>query len=263
MRIDADVPTAVQPSTDTDGLENSRSIFSDFKLYMLRRPAIATLIRFSSRAEREDYTLRIKQRLGISVDEYRVLNIHKIEVDTPVRYLFEEIMRWHGDAPCWPNHIATVDRMDKTREHIRILLLGGLRRLTGGRWPLAHGLGTLFKLEALRIQPVPDGADFDNARYVLYECHGGYPIGVFSIYVRSSIAEQGETGATQAFMAVGFNFYGRRWWPGIRLVSRLWEGIHNRVTANVLNRFKQLCETRFREMTAGDGAGPLQEQPRP
>ena len=257
------MPTAVQPSTNVDRLADSRSVLSDLELYFLRRPAIPTLIRFSSEAEREDYTFRIKQRLGISVDEYRVLNIHTIGIDAPVRHVFEEIMRWRGDAPCWPNHIATVDHMDRTREHVRILLLGGLRRLTGGRWPLAHGLGTLFKLDALRIQPVPDGADFDNARYLLYECHGGYPIGVFAIYARSSIAEQGETGATQYFNAVGFNFYGRRWWPGIRLVSRLWEGIHNRVMANVMNRFKQLCETRFRDTVAGDGAGPLQERARP
>jgi hypothetical protein len=256
------VATAVQTSPDVDGLVSSRSILSDFKLYFLNRPAIPTRIRFSSEEEREDYTVRIKQRLGISVDDYRVLNIHQIGIDAPVKYVFEEIMTWHGDAPCWPNHIATVDRLDGSREHVRILLLGGLRRVTGGRWPLAHGLGTLFKLDALRIQPVPDAANFDNARYLLYECHGGYPIGIFSVYARSSIAEQGESGATQAFMAVGFNFYGLWWWPGIRLVSKLWEGIHNRVTANVMNRFKQLCETRFREMADGTSE-PLQGQSRP
>ena len=251
---------AAQPNLDVAGLASSRSILSDLALYFLHRPAIPTLIRFASEADREDYTFRIKQRLGINVDEYRVLNIHKIGIDAPARYVFEELMRWRGNAPSWPNHIATVDRIDRTREHVHILLLGGLRRLTGGRWPLANGLGTLFKLDALRIQTVPDAADFDNARYMLYECHGGYPIGVFAVYVRSSIAEQEETGATQYFMAVGFNFYGRRWWPGIRLVSWLWEGIHNRVTANVMNRFKQLCETRFQEVEAGDGAGMLEER---
>ena len=94
----------------------------------------------------------------------------------------------------------------------------------------------------------------DNARYLLFECRGGYPIGIFSIHARSSVTAQGETDATQVFMVVGFNFYGVQWWPGVRVFNKLWEAVHNRVTANVLNRFKQLCETRFRNITAGRGS---------
>jgi len=223
---------------DADALVASRSILSDLRFYFLARPPIPTLIRFTSEEEREDYTLRIQQRLGISVRDYRVLNIHKIGIDAPVSLVFEEILSWDGDAPCWPNHIAKVDRLDEAQRHIRILLLGGL--------------GTLFRLEARRTRRVPDAADFDNARYVLFDCSGGYPIGIFAIYARSAIPEQGESETSQVFMAVGFNFYGLRWWPGVRVVKSLWEVVHNRVTANVMNRFKQLCETKFRSLTSGE-----------
>ena len=69
---------------------------------------------------------------------------------------------------------------------------------------------------AAQLKPfaeAPSPSDLDNARYVLYKCRGGYPIGIFSVYVRSSIAQEGETEATQVFMVVGFNFYGREDWP--------------------------------------------------
>lgn len=39
----------------------------------------------------------------------------------------------------------------------------------------------------------------------------------------------------------------------VRLVRPIWEWVHNRVTAHVLNRFKALCEARFEELTAGPG----------
>jgi hypothetical protein len=239
---------------DADALVTSRSILSDLRIYFLARPPIPTLIRFASEEEREDYTLRILQRLGISVRDYRVLNIHKIGIDAPVSVVFEEILSWDGGAPCWPNHIATVDQLDEARRHIRILLLGGM--------PLfGQGLGTLFRLEATRTRRVPDAADVDNARYILFECSGGYPIGIFAIYARSGIPEQGETETSQVFMSVGFNFYGLRWWPGVRVVKCLWEVVHNRVTANVMNRFKRLCETKFLNLTSGEFSPRLAPAP--
>jgi hypothetical protein len=224
---------------------------SGIRLFFLTRPPIPTLIRCSAEEDREDYTVRIQQRLGIDVRDYRVLNIHRIGVDAPVSYVFDEILAWDGETPAWPNRIATVEQMDARREHIRIVLLGGLKQLFGNGKLFAHGLGTLFKLEAVRVKRVPDAEEMDNARYLLFDCHGGYPIGIFSIYARSSTAAQGETDATQVFMVDGFNFYGVRWWPGVRVFNRLWEAVHNRVTNNVLNRFKQLCETRFLNVTAG------------
>jgi hypothetical protein len=73
--------------------------------------------------------------------------------------------------------------------------------------------------------------------------------------VRSSIAARDETALSQVFLAVGFDFWGLRGWPvighALRPVHRVWEGVHNRVTANVLNRFKQLCEWRFERLQAG------------
>lgn len=105
----------------------------------------------------------------------------------------------------------------------------------------------LFYLNSIRIKHVPDAFDFDNARYLLYRCSGGYPIGIFSMYVRSSIAEMGETAQSQLLFAVSFNFYGKEKQAN-KLVNRLWEGIHNRVTENVLNRVKQLSEWRIDKM---------------
>jgi hypothetical protein len=83
--------------------------------------------------------------------------------------------------------------------------------------------GRLFRLTIRKRQSVPDPTNFDNARYLVFECSGGYPI---------------------VIMAVGFNFYGRRDWPRIGIVNRAWEAIHNRVTGNVLNEFKHDCESR-------------------
>ena len=68
----------------------------------------------------------------------------------------------------------------------------------------------------------------DNARFLLYECSGGYPIGIFTIYVRSSIANQQETEQSQLFMMVGFNFYGKENWSKANLFNRIWESIHDR-----------------------------------
>ncbi|MCL7971961.1 MAG: hypothetical protein M8866_07735, partial [marine benthic group bacterium] len=95
------------------------------------------------------------------------------------------------------------------------------------------------------VRRVPADSDLDNARYFLWDCSGGYPIGIFSVFARSPIAERGEGEPTQLFFAVGFNPHGRQFLSGIRPVRRTWELIHNRVTGNVLNRFKRLCEAEF------------------
>ena len=100
-------------------------------------------------------------------------------------------------------------------------------------------------MTALNIQKTPAHFDFDNARFLLYECSGGYPIGVFSMYVRSSIPERGEKEMSQLFMMVGFNFYGSEKLSKLNIVNNPWQAIHNRVTSNTMCRFKQLCEWRF------------------
>jgi hypothetical protein len=230
----------------------SRGLFSDIRIFFLHKPMIPTLIRFDSKSGRENYSQRIIQRLGTSVDKYTVLNIHKIGIEAPARYVFEELLNWKGDSTCWPNHIAKVERIDDRLEHIRIFLLGK-RKYPFGFKNSFLGLKyiPLFNLDELKFNHLPHPSDFDNARYLLYKCSGGYPIGIFAIYTRSSIADQQEKEQTQLFMVVGFNFYGRENPPVIRIINRIWEKAHNRVTANVMNRFKQLCEWRFQKIQEG------------
>lgn len=231
----------------------SKGVLSDIRFFLLHKPVIPTLIEFRSDAERENYTQRIMQRLEISVDDYAILNIHRIGIDAPVRYVFEELLNWDGDSTCWPNYIAKVERINDRIESIQIFL-SGKKKYPPGFKKSFFGLKyiPLFNLNAIKIQHLPDPADFDNARYFLYQCSGGYPIGIFSIYVRSPISDQHEVEQAQLFFVVGFNFYGKRDWPkNHHIFNKSWEKIHNRVTANILNRFKQLCEWRFQKVRQG------------
>jgi hypothetical protein len=221
----------------------TRSLLADIRAYFVQKGSIPTLVDFRSDEVRKDYTRRIAQRVGIDVSQYSVLNIHRIGIDAPVRYVFEEIVRWRGDSPYWPG--------GRSRD-VRVVLLGQsigglLASVTAGH------LGPLFRMHLRTARAVPGDGDVDNARYFLWDCTGGYPIGIFSVFARSAIAARGEVEPTQLFFAVGFNPHGRRILSGIRPVRRTWEAIHNRVTTNVLNRFKLLCEAGFeaeREGTA-------------
>lgn len=238
----------------------TRNLIADLRHYFIHRPAIPTLVEFETGEVREDYTQRIAQRVGIDVSQYSVLNIHRIGIDAPVRYVFEELVRWRGDSPYWPNHVATLEIMEGRPEDVRVVLLG---RSTGGWLGSVSGgrLGTLFEMHARTVRQVPGDSDMDNARYLLWDCSGGYPIGIFSVFARSAIASRNESEPTQLFFAVGFNPYGRRFLSNVRPVRRTWEAIHNRVTSNVLNRFKSLCEAGFRATRQGEvfrsgGEGP-------
>ena len=225
----------------------SRSVYTDIKYFLLHKPEKETQIKFNSHEERDDYNFRITQRIGIDPNRYTVLNVHKIGVDAPVSYIFNELVRWNGDSSCWPNHIAKVDRVEDNLEEIRILPFGWekypfkfMKSFFGMK------IIPLFLLNAIRIKSIPDNFDFDNARYILYECSGGYPIGIYTMYVRSSIPEMGETAQSQLIFVVGFNFYGKEDWQKHRkLINKIWEKMHNRVTSNVLNRMKQLSEWRI------------------
>jgi hypothetical protein len=236
-----------------DGLpEKSRGIWSDSWRFLLRRPVISTLIDSSSETAREKYSQRIKQRLGVSVKDYAILNIHRIGIEAPAAYVFEELLEWNEVARCWPGHIAKLERIEGGLEHIDVLLFGRRKPLLGLKSKLfGLNVAPLFRMEVIKRQVAPSPSDVDNARYLLYKCRGGYPIGIFSLYVRSSIAQDGETEETQVFMVVGFNFYGRKDWPRTHIINRVWELIHNRVTSNVLNRLKRLCEVRMQESAAG------------
>jgi hypothetical protein len=232
--------------------DRSRGIWSDSWRFLLRRPETRTLIDSSSEAGRAKYCRRIQERLGISVEDYSILNIHRIGIEAPAAYVFQELLDFEEVARCWPGHIAKLERTEGGLERINVLLFGRHRPLIGLKSRL-FGLNAapLFKMEAVKLQQVPSPAAIDDGRYVLYRCRGGYPIGIFCLYVRSSQAEEGETEETQVFLVVGFNFYGRKDWPETHIVNRVWELVHNRVTANVLNRLKRLCEDRVQEGAVG------------
>lgn len=221
----------------------SSGVLSDIRFFLLQKPQIKTYIKFKSNEERQYYTDRIIQRLGVNVERYKVMNVHQIGINVPPRYSFEELLNWNGDSTCWPNHIAQVSRINNRLENIHIYLFGKRR--------LWFGLSPLFDLDAIKIQKVPETYDFDNARYLLYKCSGGYPIGIFYMYVRSPVAEQNEVEPSQLFFVVGFNFYGKENISRISLINKIWEAIHNRVTTNTMNRFKQLCEWRFNKLQKG------------
>jgi len=227
----------------------SKGVLSDISFFFLNTPTTPTLIRFQSKSEKHNYSQRIKQRLGINAEEYGILNIHQIGINAPVKYIFEELLKWNGDSTCWPNYIAKVDRVNNKLENIRIFLFGKTKYPFG----LKNGIFglkfiPLFNLSSIRFQLVPDSVDFDNARYLLYKSSGGYPVGFFSMYVRSPISEQQETEQTQLFLLVGFNFYGYKDWSKGNIINKIWEWIHDRVTANIMNRFKQLCEWKFEKI---------------
>lgn len=228
----------------------STGILSDIRFFLLNKPEISTKIMFHSEEERMQYTKSILQRTGIGVDMYKVLNIHHIGIEAPATFVFEELLKWNGDSSCWPNHIAKLTLKDGKLEHIKVNLFG---------WPsdpfnpqkmiAGHQFFHLFNMNAIKIQETPAPFDFDNARYLLYKCSGGYPIGVFSMYVRSSIPERGEKEMSQLFMMVGFNFYGNKTLSKLNIINKTWETVHNRATAHIMNRFKQLCEWRFEKFT--------------
>jgi hypothetical protein len=249
----ADLAEPKSTTVHPNGLPgNSRGIWSDSRRFLLRRPAIPTLIDSSSDTGREKYSQRIQQRLGLSVEDYAILNIHRIGIEAPAAYVFEELLEWNEVARCWPGHLAKLERIEGGLEHIHVLLFGRRKPLLGLKAKLfGLNVAPLFKMEVIKRQEAPSPSEVDNARYLLYKCRGGYPIGIFCLYVRSSIAQEGETEETQVFMVVGFNFYGRKDWPRTHVINRVWELIHNRVTSNVLNRLKRLCEVRMREGAAG------------
>ena len=220
----------------------SSNIFTDIKYYLFCKPPVDTHVEHNGSGTRAELGKSILQRTGIDVDNYKMLNVHRVGIETPASYVFEELMRWNGDALCWPNRIAKVQLQDDRLENIKIYLFGISRRLFGLR--LFH----LFDLSSIRIQRMPTPSDHDNARYLLYECKGGYPIGVFSMYVRSSIPERGEHEMSQLFMMVSFNFYGRNNMR-IGFINRFWERVHNRVTSNMMYRIKELCEWKFESFT--------------
>ena len=217
--------------------QRSINTFTDIYQYLLKKPPVKTRVDYNV-GTRKELSNSILQRTGVNVENYKMLNLHRVGIEAPASYVFDELLKWNGDSICWPNHIARVNLQNNSLKHIKISLFGINKRILG------LNIFHLFDLSSIRIQKVPSITDADNARYLLYECKGGYPIGVFSMYVRSSIPERGEKEMSQLFMMVSFNFYGKNN-SRINIFNRIWEKIHNRVTSNVVYRFKQFCEWRF------------------
>lgn len=232
------IPTVKAPA-------KSRNVFTDIRYFFLNTPEIKTHVNLDKPEVRSNIGQSILQRTSIGVENYYMLNIHKIGVDAPANYLFEEVLHWSGDSSCWPNHIANVDIQDEKLENIKVYLFRSFK-FPFGKKKKEFGF-RLFNLRILKVQKTPESRDVDNARYLMYESNGGYPIGIFSMYVRSSIPGVDEQGLSQLFIAVGFNFYGNPMLTRVRFIRKIWEAVHDRVTANVANRFKQLCEWRFQK----------------
>ena len=237
-------------SNTSEPPQKSHSIYSDIRFFLFANPEKSTLIRFNSAEVRENFSKRILQRMGIDTESYSVLNMHQIGINAPLRYVYEDLYAFHADASYWPTHIATMDTIKGTKGVIRFFLFGKLNIPFFSKIFRLKKF-QLFKLQPEKIQGLPDAVDFDNARFLLFKCSGGYPIGFFAIYARSSVAEQNEKDPTQLFFIVGFNFYGKRILSKIWLLNRAWELLHNRVTSNVLSRYKQLCEWKINQIQKG------------
>lgn len=223
-----------------------QSVFRDLIIYFFPAPLYDTLIKFSSIKERVRYSNLVLQRLHVEVSEYHVLNIHKIGINVPPEYIFEELLQWNGNSHFWPNQIARVRRINDQLENIVIFTLGIEKIRIPWFTPLQLKIKPLFNLSAIKIQHVNKKPEPSDSGYLLYECSGGYPIGIFSLYVRKSVPDEKENETAQLFSIVAFNFYGKKNWFNANILNPVWKKIHNRVSANVLNRIKQIMENKFK-----------------
>lgn len=223
-----------------------RSLLDDVRDFVAHRPAIPTLVPPSSPEQREDFARRILERVEVPVAHYAILNIHRIGVDAPVPFVFEQFRTWEPRSVWWPNRIARLEAVDRELSDIRVYLLDRRKPLLGLKAPF-FGLNVvpLFSMQVLKVRDEPAADGVEVPRYTVYRCGGGYPVGVVIVYVRPPFPQEPERQPSQVFFAVGFNFYGREDWPRRHLVNSVWERIHNRVTGNVLNRFKLECEARL------------------
>jgi len=66
-------------------------MLKDIIYFFVKKPDKPTLIKLSTEEDRENYNKRIVQRFGIDPEKFSVLNIHKIGVDAPPSYVFDEL----------------------------------------------------------------------------------------------------------------------------------------------------------------------------
>lgn len=221
------------------------TVHSDLRDYFFSRPSAITHVDLPAELDLHDIHAQMARRLGMSVADYSVLNIHEIDIDVPTDVVWAELTRWGPNSGYWPDAVATVEVRDDERRHLEMFLVGRKRSLFGLRNGfLGLNLIPLFRMELLAVRHTPADDDNERGRFFIYGCSGGYPIGILAIYLRERNHERLNRPVTQVFFAVAFDFFGRKRWPRAAvLVRRVWELVHNRVTANVLNRLKIKCES--------------------
>jgi hypothetical protein len=224
----------------------SKDLFADLYHFLLNPPKFKTYLKFKNPTDQKYYGLRLLHRSNVMVHEYKVINIHKIGINAPGKNIFEELLKWDENSLYWPNNLARIKRIEGTLDRIQIYLFG-LEKILGIKPLKINGfrLPQLFRLEKRQINFIPKTTDLENECSLLYDCAGGYPIGIFSLYVRSSKKEHHEEEMSQLFFTVAFDFFGLKKDRHSIFFKSFWEKIHNRVTANVLNRIKLICESKF------------------
>lgn len=246
------LPFEVKKRIDSPELPpSSGSLFTDLYTFLVKTPRFDTFIKFDNPMDKKYYGLRILHRLNVKVNEYKVLNIHKIGINVPGKYVFEELLAWDKNSPYWPNHLASIKRIEGSLNRVQMYLLG-MEKIFASKLLNLNGINLpqLFRLEKRQFNLTPQTTDIENEHSLLYDCAGGYPIGILSIYVRSSNEAQNEKEMSQLFFMVAFDFFGLKKERRFKLIKKIWEMIHNRVTANVLNRIKLICESKFDSISA-------------
>jgi len=226
--------------------KKSTNIFSDIKYFLFDKPYINTFIKINSPSIRKFYDDLIQKRIEYKVSDYNLLNIHQIGIEAPAQFVFNELIKWNSDSCWWPNHIARVNVLDSEQSKINIFLFGklSLKRNVKTRSPGFHLL-RLFNLTLIKKEGNIENKSKENIHYLLYKCSGGYPIGVFSLFTRDSDPDKNESNKSQLFMMVSFNPHGIKLLSKIKLVTKIWELIHNRVASNSLYRIKGFCEQNY------------------
>lgn len=229
-----------------DQCKKSTSILTDIKYFFFEKPGIETFIKINTPSDREYYNDLVHNRIGEEISNYKLLNIHRIGIQAPAEFIFNELMNWGSDSCWWPNHIAKVNVLDAERSKINIFLFGNLslKPKKMNRPPGFHLL-RLFNLTLIKKEQNRDKQSDENVHFLLYKCSGGYPIGIFNLFTRNSDPERNESGLSQLFMMVGFNPHGIKFLSRIKLITKPWEKIHNRVSSNALFRIKKYCEANY------------------
>ena len=108
------------PSSPTREPSQAQGLWPDLVGYFLSRPPRPTRVPLETPAERENYDSRILQRLGISVADYSVLNIHQIGIEAPTTFVWDALTRWRPDGGYWPNTIARAVFAGNRPDHVEV-----------------------------------------------------------------------------------------------------------------------------------------------